>query len=88
MKAGQHLTGAYELWTYTCQALAKKSQASSTGASCPEGAHLRVRTLLVPELDGVLVQDVGVVQDADHRREQLQQLWVLVAVHLRSHHKQ
>ena len=46
------------------------------------GAHLGVGALLVPELDGVLAHNVSIVQDAHHVAEQLQQLTVLVAVHL------
>lgn len=51
-----------------------------------KGAYLGVGALLVPELDGVLAHDVGVVQDAHHVAEQLQQLAVLVAVHLQAAH--
>lgn len=48
-------------------------------------AALGMTALLVPEEDGVLTNDVGIIQDAQNVAEQLQQLAVLVAVYLQNH---
>ena len=47
-------------------------------------AALGVAALLVPEQNGVLANDVSIIQNAQNAAEELQQLAVFIAIHLKS----
>lgn len=45
---------------------------------------LGVAALLIPEQNGVLTNDVSIIQNTQNAAEQLQQLAVFIAVHLKT----